>query len=452
MKKYIGLAAIALFILLAVVAYQSLKRATHSHSPETSTQDGVGGKILWKFTTLPKGIIAQSGPYKISEQEINSKAPMKSFANKERDVLFALIYKQYVSQQKKPVKKIQFSFKKISRTPHAVLNQHGVEEKHSTKIEFSAFDSKQGLAKVDSQRVRRKDVDFNNFIWGSFATEVFRYKLAEINKQMKLKYISGEAEKLNMTTQDYQQKYIFSKLVQDISQEDINDYLKKYSIEDTERNRMTAKNRLGEQRKQRGIDYILEKYVMELPILVDLESPQFQIEDKAEWTLYWGDPKGLPVILFSDTRNSQSVELLSGIFKTFEKYKKIHFQYRPVFFEQDRMQHLTTQFHFCVLMSEPNKFWQFFRTTLGDFKDDTEQTLYKQADSLGININDLKKCVMSKKYEEVVDYHLKYAKYLGIHSGPVLYIGGEVLHGSIRLKDVENILQRQLQHPSAGVW
>lgn len=449
-KKVKVTIAVAAFIVLTLAIFLLVKPSQQKRSqPHANSQ---AGKVLWKFDDLENGVMARSGDYQVLDEEIESKAPMKSFKNKERDVLFALIYKQFVAQSERPVKQIDYSFKKISRTPNAVLNQYGIKEKHATKINFSAFNENRGLAKVDGKIITKDDIDFNNFIWGSFQTEIFHYKLSEIDKQLQLKYVAGEAKKLNLTTADYLEKYVWSQLPTEISEADVDTYLKKYNIDNTERNRKAARQRLLEKRRQRGVDYVLKQYVMKLPIVVNLKQPQFQLKEKAEWTFTRGNAQGLSLSLFSDTHSPQSVKLLEGLFKLMKKYKKIHFEFRPVFYADDRMQLLAEQFHFCVFMLQKDKFWPFFEQSIGDFKSQTESKLYEKATGLRIDVEQLKKCVVSKKYQELIDYHLKYAKYIGIQAGPVLYVGGEVLQGAIGLDAIEKSIQRQLHHPSAGVW
>lgn len=184
-----------------------------------------------------------------------------------------------------------------------------------------------------------------------------------------------------------------------------------------------------------------------------LKPPQYHLEEKVEWTPQAGDktPQVL-LTLFSDTRSTQSTPLIKHLFKMLQKYKGLGLEYRPVFPESDQWQALTTEMHFCVLMSEKEKFWSFFEESLGDFAESTEGKLYEKAQHLSIDVAKLKKCLVEKKFKEVVEYHQKYAQYLGITLGPVLYIGGEVLSGAIAPEKVEFIIQRQLQVPEAGSW
>ncbi len=451
MKIYSKVLIPVVFIVVAIFAYQKLKPTSGEEGGIKKLQ-GFDGKVHYRFKALPDGVIGQVGEHQVVAEEVERTAPMRSFRNRKRDLLFAIIYKQFVTNNETPVEKIEFSFKKVSLSPSAILNQFGIQEKYSTQIQFQTFDPSQGLAKVDGQVITKKDIDFNNFIWAAYETEVYRYKLSAIDKLLKQKTITSESKKLKLRTQDYQEKYIDSQLPTEISDNDIDDYLKKYSIEDTARNRQSARNTLLRQRKERGLDYILERYVMDLPISIALKGPDYKLDTKDEWTASLGEPGDLRVTLFSGTRNAKTVEMLKKLIPLIQSYGGIHFFYRPFFPPSDRMQDLTAQMQFCVLTHHEQEFWDYFLNTLGDFREQTEKVLYEKSEALGLDTSKLKQCLIAQKYKEVVDYHIQYGQFLGITTGPVLYIGGEVLHGAIRMQDVESILQRKLNIPAAGVW
>ena len=414
---------------------------------------GFDGKLYYDFTELDGGLVAKSGSYQVTNKEIENTAPMRSFRNKKRDILFVLAYKKYVADKESKPKNLSFSFKKISRAPSAILNQYGIPISGTTQVDFSAFEKSEGLFKVDGSLKDQESLDYDNFIWASFEAEIFRYKLSAIDKILKRKIIAGEAEKLKITTQQYKEKYIFSKLTQEISVTDIQSYMKKYNMDDTERNQKAAKNRLSEMRKRRGKDYILEKYIMELPVQIGLTEPDFELEAKNEWTPFIGDENSeLKITLFSGTRRPANQELIKGLLPLLERYKEVRFNYRPFFLNSDSLQNITTQMHFCALMNQKEKFWDYFVATVGDFKTATESKLYEIADKKAMDTANLKKCFLKQQYKDVVTYHLDYAAYLGIQAGPVLYIGGEVLFGRIYLNDVEKIIQRKLLLPAAGIW
>ena len=413
---------------------------------------GFDGKIHFQLTQLPEGVIGQSGSEQVKAEEVNGSAPMRTFRNRKRDVLFAIIYNQFVTKNESPVENIEFSFKKVSLSHGAILSKYGIKEKYATKIAFNAFPQSEGVAKVDGLVIRADQVDYNNFIWGAFETDVFRYKLDAIDRILKRKVIAAEAKKVGLRVIDYEKKYIYDKLPEEVSDNDVTAYLEKYNIENVPRNRQSAKNNLFRNRKQRGKDYILEKYIMQLPIKINLQPPHHKLDTKNELTPSLGEGGGVQITLFSGTRKHESVRLLKGLLPALKKYSGVKLFYRPFFSDKDEYQNFTTQIHFCAFVNQSEKFWDFFQATIGDYKNETENLLYSKASELGLGVGGLKECLQKKESKEVVDYHLQYAQYLGITSEPVMYIGGEVLHGAIQVADVEEIIQRKLKIPAAGMW
>lgn len=229
--------------------------------------------------------------------------------------------------------------------------------------------------------------------------------------------------------------------------------MQKYNMGDSIRNRKSAENRLLELRRRRGEDYILEKYIMDLPVYVNLPAPHFTLESKDKFTPLYKKGKGQILFnFFGDTRSKSSVRILEGLFHILDKYENLELAYRPIYFANDRMQELTSLVHFCVWMENKDMFWKFLRETLGDLGGKTEEVLYLTAKKIGVSKDKLKSCIKDNKSKELVDYHMKYANYVGIFAGPVLYIDGEVLHGNISKESIEKILQRKLELPVAGVW
>jgi hypothetical protein len=449
-KSFLAVAIIALAALL----YFGLPLLTTTDSLSDKSQSEEEGQVYFQYSKLPKGLYAQMGDYTVHQGEIDSLAPMRSFRGKKRDLLFLLVYKQYVSFSETPIPVIQFSFKKPSRSASSLLNQYGIPQKFATRVEFSAFDPEQGLARIGGRVIQEKDLDKNNFIWGSFETEIFRFKLAAIDKSLKNKIIKAEAEKLNMPVNDYKIKYIYDKIPMEISERDQLAYMKKFNMDDTPRNRASAYNRLVELRKKRAEDYILEKYIMDLPVKLSLRPPQYDLDVKSEWTPAYreGGKSFVTLNLFSDTQSKASRVLISGLRKILEKYEDVQLFYRPVFFATDKIQKAISEMQFCVWMEAPKSFWNFLEKTSGDQGPQIEQRLYGVVHEEGLSQEKMRDCFINHKYQEVVDYHTQYANYLGIFAGPVLYINGEVMSGNIDPIEVEKIIQRQLELPTAAKW
>lgn len=410
------------------------------------------GKVYFKFTDLPEGTLARSGKFEVKASEVAQSPAMDSFKSKQKDIQFVLIYQQFVSRSKKPVKDLYLSFSKVSRSISSLLNQYGVPLKAGTNVHFSAKNLGEAVAKADSQKILEKDVDYNNFIWASLATEIFHFKLASIDKILKNKIIEAEAEKLKISKEKFKEENIYKKLIKKISESDIEKYMKNYSMEESDFNRRSARDQLLNNRKKRALDYILEKYLISFPVEVDVKRPDFKLEAKPEWTPMLGEGKKVEVTFFGDTRSEISENLLKELISLVKANPDIQFSYRPIFLDSNRLQMMITQVHLCVWEKYPEKFWSYFGMTLGGLNENTEKSLYGVLEHLELKVDPIKQCLIQQSMKKVVQYHIDYAHFLGIHLGPILYVGGEVLQGRILTEDVKKILDRQLKVPTAGVW
>lgn len=448
MKKFFPI--LSVLIVVGGLSFYFLK-FKGSGSKQDKNNQSDPGKIHFEFEKLPGEIVAQMGSLSLNQSEIDQSAAMRAFRSREKDLLFVLVYKQFVSYNEKPPEAIEFSSGNLSLSPQNLLNQFKIPFKSQVNISFNAFDPSDGIARADGRRVSREDIDFNNVIWASHESEIFRYKLKDIDKKLKGLVIEAEAKKLQILPRQYREKYIFQKIPMEISEKDLLAYMKKYHMEDNSRNRNNAETRLLDMRKRRGIDFILEKYVMDLPIKVALEAPAYRLEAKDELTPRFGGKK-LTVTFFGDTHQAAGAYLLESVIELVKKYPSSNFYFRPVFPEKDEIQTIISKGHACGWKLAPDKFWKFFQATLGPFNGDPKKKLMAEASLAGINDAKLKDCMANPEMNKVLQYHLDYARYLSIEVGPVVYVDGEVFRGKINLDDLEETIQRNLKIPTAGIW
>lgn len=411
------------------------------------------GKVYFEFTRLPEGVIAQSGPHQVLRSEITKAAPYRSFMKKKNDLTFALIYKQFIAYNKKKIATLELSTKKLSRSPESILTQYGIPIRHETKIKLGALKPEVGLAQIDGRLIKEADLDKKMFLWAQYETELFRYQLNEIDKRIKAKVLSTEAMKLGLSTEGYTQKYVFDELQKDVSHKEVSDYMAQFNMDDNDRVRALAKNRILELRKNRGINYVLERYVMDLPVQVSLNKPSFKLENKESWTPTLGNPNGiLEITVFSETQTPQSEKLLRGLAELVNTYKDLKVILRPFALKGDLNQTLVNSYYFCAWSLKNGNFIDYLVATIGDHADKVKDVMAQKAKASGYDSKALNQCVDSGQVKEISDYHTKYAEYLGIVSSPVLFIEGEVLSGVVLKEDVEKIIHRELKIPSAGVW
>src|SRR5690606_38569731 len=135
--------------------------------------------------------------------------------------------------------------------------------------------------------------------------------------------------------------------------------------------------------------------------------------------------KKAEVVIFSDTSSAMAIDVLKNIDEVVRQYgNEAEFLFRPVFFESDRFQKMVIHSLFCFYNQDKKLFWNILKMTLGKHQEKTEAVIFSSAKSFNIDMSVFKNCLLQQKSESLVKYHLDYAKYLGIHSGPVIYVNG----------------------------
>ena len=98
-----------------------------------------------------------------------------------------------------------------------------------------------------------------------------------------------------------------------------------------------------------------------------------------------------------------------------------------------------TEIGHAILMSEPNKYIQYFETLMNDFKC-TKNPVYDVLVLNNININKLKKIlsIYKPRIDEMIKNDLELANKFGIKKTPTFIINGEIIQGILDFNTLNN--------------
>ena len=292
-----------------------------------------------------------------------------------------------------------------------------------------------------------------SYLIGAVDSEIFERKLQLIEKKVKQLSLAAEAQKQGMTTGNYINQYINDKSRELFTEADEKAFLKDKVVPQGVDPKKWVTDELLKKRRKRSADYILEKYILDLPILVNLEPPQYDFDSQQEWTPHMGDENSqIKILVFSGTKSHSEKKLLRELKVIGEKYHNIWVGYRPVLGDGNPFQQMNILFQFCVWIEHPDQFWDFLVASSGNRSLETEKHLYSVAKKMKLSTGQLKQCLLDQSYKKVMEYHRDYSNYLGVSVGPVVFVGGEILHGAVSVEQIEKIIHRKLSIPSAGTW
>ncbi len=397
--------------------------------------------------------LAQSDSIKVTHPEVEALTFYRGVEQKRKEILFALIYQQYVAYEKNPPKKLELLLGPVGRSVRSLLNQFGLPCREETKVVLEEKETSKTLARVEAKVIKESDLNQKSYLWGRLETLMFQARLKGIDKIIKEKRVLREAREQGVNVQDYLEDFVYKSLPKKMDSREIEKARQARNFPKNEEGLKKAKAWLKKQRRQKHYDYFLEKYLLDLPIQVRLEPPQFDLQIESEYVAAFGEEASeVEVTLFTDHKNARSLSLASKISKLFEDYDGLRLELRPIIASQNSYHLLHNKVDYCVWRLSPESFLSYFNQTRESYSVQTHEKLFQAIGALNLSQEKILDCVQSDQALAMIDYHQKYARYLGIYSGPVVFVSGEVLGPQADLREIKAVINRKLQVPDAGTW
>ncbi len=437
--------------------WRSEKSSSQAHAPKVSVQakkKNPEARLYYKFVPEKKADwLAKSDSIRVTHSEVKRLTFFKGVEQKRKEILFALIYQQYVAYEKNLPKRVSFHLGPVGRSVQSLLNQFGLPYREETKIFLAEKESSKTLARVDAKVIVESDLNQESYLWGRLETLMFQARLKGIDKIIKEKRVLREARDQAVNVQDYLEDFVYKSLPSELDPSEIEKARRSRNFPNTEEGAEKAKAWLQKQRRQKHYDYFLEKYLLSLPIQVRLDPPQFELQIESEFVAAFGEKASeIEVTLFTDHKNERSLRLAAEISKLFEDYEGLRLELRPIIASQNSYHLLHNKVDYCVWKLSPESFLNYFNKTRKSYSVQTHENLFQVIGELNLSKEKVLDCVQSDQALAMLDYHQKYARYLGIYSGPVIFVSGEVLGPQADLREIKEVINRKLQVPDAGTW
>lgn len=452
--RTVSLLFIGLLLCSCTKWWKNAKNAVQSTTP-VAVESKEGAKLYFEFKKdKDNSWLARSGDVEVTAPEVDAAQSMQIVNAKEQDVFLMLFFMQFLGDSKKAPNTITiYAPKPTDRSVESLLNQHGIALNKKTKIEFTDKKDSKIFANIDGKEILKSQISLQHYLWGAYITEKFQTQLNEVDRLIKNKRIVLEAKSRNMNVQDYRKEYVDQFMKVKMSDEEVAKFRVEMNLPNSEEGRVTAQRMMREALEKKGFDYFLEKYLLALPIQVNLEKPQFFMEFGKEYVPTYGPANSeVKMLIFADSNSPSSNALLAALPQLSKEYKGIHVEYRPLLASDDVFQVLREKFNYCVWETAPNQFWNFLSASQGIFREKTEEKLLSVLDEMKIDRSVIDQCVRAAHSTEVIQYQKKYAEFLGIFAGPMVFIAGEVLIPPVSVDSVKKVMNRYLGVAEAAVW
>ncbi len=394
------------FLLVSLTAFYFFSRPSIESKPKSpeSDRDRSYKKGLFSFQKLPEDTVSQYETLVFKEDLFEGDPILNSLKEEELELLIVSFLHQF-SKQIQSSGKVEFFFNPPQRPLMSLLNQYGIDTIKEDQVSFLAENSK-GVAKIGNRTYGRSDLNEEKYYWGAYHSRVFRRKLDLIEAAVVKNLLSTAARQEKLNLQEYTSQYVYGK-----------DQPLVFS--DPKVREFVSKN------------------LVKKSIAFDIELPDFSVELKPDWSPSLGNLESpMAWVVFDSFYSESGRDFIKNIKGRWQKYPQVTFYFHPVFAKTDRFQNLLAEFSFCIWALQPDHYWDFLGRAIDVPQKSFEKDVYAIVADLGLPKSPIQQCFYEQKYKNVVQYHLDYASFLGIQSGPVIFFRGEVHTGFVSVDDL----------------
>ncbi len=410
-------------------------------------------KLYFQFKKVEEKWLARSGSIEVMPEQVWDGPLMKSIAEQNNELFIALLLYSHISFASQAPKAVILHRPKMPRGLDSIANQFGMPLSSFTRWTFQDTEKKDLIATIDGKKIYLKDLDQKHYLWGAIQTRTHLGVLQEVDRIIKSERVVKEAFDQKMNVQDYIAKYIEKPVLSKITPKQVAKIQKEKKLPQDAAGKKQAVEILKKSLVKKSYDYFLEKFLLDLPILVNWTPPYFDPKLSSEYVPFFGDPNSEVVLsIFSDSVNPNSQKLLSEIRKLKKEFIGMKVEYRPVIAEGSSFQSLREKFNACVWQLYPDDFWTFLEKTQNQYGHKEEEEMLKVLTEMGRESASVLACTKQPQTSDIVEYHKKYSDYLGIKGGPIAFVAGQVLLPPIKMQDIKIIINRLIQNPDAATW
>ena len=286
--------------------------------------------------------------------------------------------------------------------------------------------------------------------------DLYEAKMAEYNiKFSKLKsyilekLVTREAQKANLTTDQFLNQVIAKDVKIDPKKIDVfarERGIPKEKLNDALKNRI--KNFLLQKEKKAAIDRWLSKKTRKNPVEVYLKEPLRPVFDvSVVGAPYLGNEDARVVIAeFSDFQCQycrKGAELLKEVRKQYGDKVKIVFKNFPLSFHNDTEK--AAMAGLCAQDQGQKFFWKMHDRMFQNQDKLDKKSLIEMAENIGLKMQDFTACLESQKHKGRIQADMEEGKRLGVKSTPTFFINGKVIMGARDREEFSRLVEKELK-------
>ena len=273
-------------------------------------------------------------------------------------------------------------------------------------------------------------------------------KMARLEKLMIDKLVGQEAQKAQMSTEDYINKKVIGSEIK-ISDAEFKKFIAEKHIPESQLNPQ-IKDRINAylqtMKKQDLVQAHLAKLTKSNPVEVYFKKPKLQVPVEAGDAPMTGKKDaGVTIVEFSDFQCpfcSRGAEIVTQIKKKYGGKVKIAFKHFPLPMHHDAR--AVAEASMCVHEQNADKFWSFHDLVFKNQDKLDKASLEKFVKDVKADVKKYNECMDSKKFADYVKKDMEYGEKIGVKSTPTFFVNGQLISGAVPLETFSEIIDEEL--------
>ncbi len=306
------------------------------------------------------------------------------------------------------------------------------------------------LAKINGQEITEEElIGDAKLSFFDIKKSEYELRMKQLNALLLQKLVGAEAQKANLSLDEYINKKILSGDVK-ISEKEYNKFVAEKKIpadqiNDQLKERINAY--LKDQKKDDAIQAHIAKLTKSSPVEVYFKKPKVDIQVEVGDSPTFGSKDAkVTIVEFSDFECpfcGKAAATVSEIKKKYGDKVRVAFKHFPLPMHSNAKP--ASEASLCVRELNEKAFWKFHDTAFKNQQALDAANLEKYAKEAGVDVAKFKECVASKRFAGAVEKDLQYGEKLGVRSTPTFFVNGQLLSGALPIESFSEVIDEELE-------
>ncbi len=278
--------------------------------------------------------------------------------------------------------------------------------------------------------------------------KIFDIKFSRMNQLVIEKIIKADPKSKGLTTDQYFDKFISSKIV--VSEKEVQEFIEARKIPTSQINeglKGKIKEYLGKQKKADAVNMWLAEKTKKTGIEVFFEKPErpyFEV-DPSNAPFFGSKNAKVTIVEFSDFQCpfcAEGAKILKQLKKKYGNKIKVVFKQYPLPFHTQAKKAAVAAL--CMNEQKTDLFWKMHDKMFADQSKLAPAALKQTAKELGANAEQFNKCLDDNKYIAQVEKDIQQGKDIGVKSTPTFFVNGKLVAGALPVDVFSELIDSEL--------